>query len=162
VPDAIRVLLVEDNPADARLLAESLRESGPDAFRVTHVARLSAAVEAIGRSPADVILLDLSLPDSSGLGTVERMRVAAPNVPIVVLTGLQDEALGLQAVRMGVQDYLVKGMCEGGLAARSLRYAVERRRAEAALRRPNHVWPPRPPHLPGSTSSAPGCGRCRG
>lgn len=133
MPEPIRVLLVEDNPADARLLIESLRESGPDAFRVTHVPRLSAAVEAVARMPADVILLDLSLPDSQGLGTVDKLQAAAPGVAIVVLTGLQDEALALQAVRQGVQDYLVKGLCEGGLAARALHYAVERRRAEAAL-----------------------------
>ena len=130
----IDVLLVEDNPADARLLIESLRESGPGAFNVTQVARLSAAVEALARAPAHVILLDLSLPDSTGLVTVERVQAAAPGVPVVVLTGLQDEGLGLTAVRQGVQDYLVKGQCEGGLAGRALRYAVERRRVEEALR----------------------------
>jgi PAS domain S-box-containing protein len=130
----IDVLLVEDNPADARLLIESLRDSGPDSFRVTQAIRLHSAIESLARAPADVILLDLSLPDSSGLATVERLQAAAPGVPVVVLTGLQDESLALQAVRRGVQDYLVKGQCEGGLAARALRYAVERRRVEDALR----------------------------
>ena len=130
----IRVLLVEDNPADARLLTESLKDAGRDAFRITHVSRLSAAVEALAKEPpeADVIALDLSLPDSAGLATVQRVQAVAPGVPIVVLTGLQDEALALQAVRQGVQDYLVKGQCEGGLAARALRYAVERQRVESA------------------------------
>ena len=131
--EPIDVLLVEDNPADARLLVESLRDSGPGPFRVTHVPRLNAAVEALTRAPAQVILLDLSLPDSTGLATVDRLQAAAPGVPIVVMTGLQDEALALQAVRQGVQDYLVKGQCEGELTARALRYAVERQRAEAAL-----------------------------
>jgi PAS domain S-box-containing protein len=131
----IDVLLVEDNPADARLLTESLQESTLYMFRTTHVSRLSAAVEALGRSLAHVVLLDLSLPDSQGIQTVERLRAAAPGVAVVVLTGLQDEALALQAVRMGVQDYLVKGQCEeSGLVARAVRYAVERQRAEDALR----------------------------
>jgi PAS domain S-box-containing protein len=132
----IDVLLVEDNPADARLLIESLKEAGADAFRVTHVTRLSTATELLGNgstAAADIVLLDLSLPDSSGLPTVDRLHAAAPGVPVVVLTGLQDEKLALEAVRHGVQDYLVKGQFEGGIVARALRYAVERRRAEAAL-----------------------------
>ena len=133
-PQAIEVLLVEDNPADARLMVESLKDAGTCVFRVTHVPRLTAAVEALARAPAHVIALDLSLPDSAGLETVGRLQSVAPNVPIVVLTGLQDEALALEAVRLGVQDYLVKGQCETGLAARALRYAVERRRSEDALR----------------------------
>ena len=130
----IEVLLVEDNPADARLLTESLKGPGPSEFRVTHVTRLSAAIESLVQTPRHVVLLDLSLPDSTGLQTVERLQAAAPGVAIVVLTGLQDEAVALQAVRKGVQDYLVKGLCEGDLTARALRYAVERRRIEDALR----------------------------
>ena len=130
----IDVLLIEDNPADARLMIESLGESAPGAFRVTHVQRLSAALEALAGAPPHIVLLDLSLPDSQGLQTVERLRSAVPGLPVVVMTGLQDEALALQAVRKGVQDYLVKGQCEGGLATRALRYAVERWRIEEALR----------------------------
>lgn len=132
--EPIDVLLVEDNPADARLLMESLKGPGPYTFRVNHVVRLGAALEALERAPAHAVLLDLSLPDSTGLETIHRLRAAAPDVAIVVLTGLQDEALALEAVRKGVQDYLIKGQCEGELTARSLRYAVERRRVEAALR----------------------------
>jgi PAS domain S-box-containing protein len=130
----IDVLLVEDNAADARLLIESLKDVGAFSFRVTHVPRLKAAVDILARAATQVIALDLSLPDSSGLETVGRLQHAAPGVPIVVLTGLQDEALALEAVRLGVQDYLIKGQCESGLAARALRYAVERKRAEEALR----------------------------
>jgi PAS domain S-box-containing protein len=130
----IEVLLVEDNPADARLLTESLKEAGRLGFHVTHASRLKGAIEALSSTSVHVIVLDLSLPDSSGLQTVSRLQSAAPGVPIVVLTGLQDEALALQAVRQGVQDYLIKGQCESGLAARALSYAVERRRAEEALR----------------------------
>src|SRR5688500_15140331 len=130
----IDVLLVEDNAADARLLIESLKDAGQYQFRVTHVSRLKAAIEALAVGATHIVALDLSLPDSSGLETVGRLQTAAPGIPIVVLTGLQDEALALEAVRLGVQDYLVKGQCEEGLAARALRYAVERRRAEEALR----------------------------
>ena len=87
--EPIDVLLVEDNPADARLLVESLKSSTSGPFRVMHVQRLNAAVEVLARTPTQVILLDLSLPDSTGLGTVDRLQAAAPGVPIVVLTGLQ-------------------------------------------------------------------------
>jgi two-component system CheB/CheR fusion protein len=130
----IDVLLIEDNPADARLLVESLKDAGGGTFHVHHVARLRAALDYLSAGRADVALLDLSLPDSSGLQSVEQLRAARPSIPIVVLTGLQDEELALEAVRRGVQDYLVKGQCEGALTAKSLRYAVERRRAEAAVR----------------------------
>lgn len=130
----IDVLLVEDNPADARLLAESLKDAKPYVFNVTHVSRLTAAVDALSRAPVHVVALDLTLPDSYGLETVRRLQAAAPGVPLVVLTGLQDEDLALRAVREGVQDYLVKGQCESGLAARALRHAVERRLVESALR----------------------------
>ena len=130
----IDVLLVEDNPADARLLVESLKDAGPDAFKVRVFTRLAAALDDLARKGTDVVALDLTLPDSGGLDTVRRVQTADPGVPVVVLTGLQDESLALEAVRQGVQDYLVKGQCESGIAARALRYAVERRRAEAALR----------------------------
>ena len=132
--DPIDVLLVEDNPADARLLVETLKESGTQAFRVTTAPRLQAAIESLAAQRPHVVLLDLSLPDSHGFESIPRVQAAAPGVPIVVLTGLQDEALALRALRQGVQDYLVKGQCEGGLAARALRYAVERQRIEDALR----------------------------
>lgn len=133
VTQPMEVLLVEDSPADARLLIESLKEPDSGAFRVTRVSRLREAVEALAGARPEVVLLDLSLPDSTGLATVERLRAAAPVVPIVVLTGLQDEKLALEAVRHGVQDYLVKGQCENGLAARALRYAVERNRKDREL-----------------------------
>ena len=132
--EAIDVLLVEDDHFSAHALLESLAGPRARGFRVTHVERLREAALALSGSRADVVLLDLSLPDSDGLETVNGVQAAAPGVPIVVLTGLNDEQLGLEAVRRGVQDYLVKGQCEAGLVARALRYAVERRRAEAALR----------------------------
>jgi PAS domain S-box-containing protein len=130
----IDVLLIEDNPADARLLVESLKDAGAGNFRVHHVPRLVAGLLHLSEGRADIVLLDLSLPDSTGLQSVQQLRAARPSIPIVVLTGLQDEELALEAVRRGVQDYLVKGQCDGTLTAKSLRYAVERSRAEAAVR----------------------------
>jgi PAS domain S-box-containing protein len=128
----IRVLLVEDNLADARLLVMALRELSPAVFQVEHVARLKDAKESLSCGTVDVIALDLSLPDASGLETVRKTRAMAPGVPIVVLTGLEDERIALEAMRGGVQDYLVKGRLESP-PARALRYAVERRRAEESL-----------------------------
>ena len=83
----------------------------------------------------DVLLLDLSLPDSIGRETFLRARAAAPELPIVVLTGAADEAIGLEAVRQGIQDYLLKGQADGAQTARAIRYAIERQRAETELRR---------------------------
>jgi two-component system sensor kinase FixL len=97
------------------------------------VQRLADAIEAVGRGGVDVVVLDLTLPDSTGLQGVSRLQAVAPSMPIVVLTGLQDESVALQSLRQGVQDYLVKGRSDGGLAPRALRYAVERRRVAAAV-----------------------------
>ena len=134
--EPIHVLLIEDNPADARLVQEALRDSKAIQFRIEHVSRLSDAKRALAAGlRADVIALDLSLPDTSGLDTVRKVQALAPGVPIVVLTGLEDESVGLEAVRCGVQDYLVKGELLGGAPARALRYAVERRRAETEMLR---------------------------
>lgn len=139
--ETINVLLVEDNPADARLLHEILVDADPAwrgatsaGFHLTHVRRLSAGLERLTEECFDIILLDLRLPDASGLGTVTRMLAAAPDVPIVVLTSLSDEVLAVTAVAQGAQDYLVKGEVEGGHLARSMRYAIERKRTEQHLR----------------------------
>jgi diguanylate cyclase (GGDEF)-like protein/PAS domain S-box-containing protein len=133
---ALRVLLVEDNPGDARLVEILLAEVGSSSgFEVSQAGRLDEALESLDRSDFDVILLDLSLPDSSGLETVDRMRAAVSQVPVVVLSGQDDEAVALQAVQSGAQDYLIKGQGDGELIARSIRYAIERQQAEEALRR---------------------------
>lgn len=126
----IHILLVEDNPGDARLLREMLREAESFAFRLTHVLRLAEAREVLEREPVEVVLLDLSLPDAHGMETVSRTLDYAPDVPIIVLTGLTDETVALQAVQSGAQDYLIKGQVEGGLLARAIRYAMERKRLE--------------------------------
>src|SRR5918998_16716 len=131
---AIRILLVEDNPGDARLVEILLSEVETPRFGITHVERLEEAVEHLRSSEFEVILLDLSLPDSSGLETVSRTRAAAPRTPMVVLSGQDDEETALRAVQQGAQDYLIKGQGDGNLIARTIRYAIERQRAEEALR----------------------------
>jgi PAS domain S-box-containing protein len=129
----IRVLLVEDNPGDARLLREAVGEvTGPDLEWVT-VERLGEAIRRLPEEQLDVILLDLSLPDSHGFETFARAVEAAPDLPIVVLTGLDDEDLAVRTVQAGAQDYLVKGHLDGHLLVRAIRYAIERRRSVHAL-----------------------------
>lgn len=130
---SVRVLLVEDNPGDARLVEILLYEVDAASFEITHVDRLGEALEHLGWSDFDVILLDLSLPDSSGLKTVDQMRIVAPQTPVVVLSGQDDEETALQALQGGAEDYLVKGQGDGDLIARSIRYAIERKKAEEKL-----------------------------
>src|SRR5690606_21201339 len=127
---ALRILLVEDNPGDARLLREHLREAGSLHFELTHVERLSEAREKVRTDEIDVVLLDLSLPDAHGLETVRSMLESAPEAPIIVLTGLDDDATAVQAVQAGAQDFLVKGHVDGPLLARAVRYAMERKRLD--------------------------------
>src|SRR4029077_4899985 len=136
MPDAdpIRVLLVEDNPADARLIREMLRESGHAPFRLTHVQRLQQALDYLKGEGFNAVLLDLGLPDSQGLPTFLRAHAEAPNTAIVVLTGLRDEEMAVKAVREGAQDYLVKSLVSGQALYQSIRYAIERHRIEDELR----------------------------
>jgi PAS domain S-box-containing protein len=126
--DPVRVLLVEDNPGDARLVKEALAEIRTAPVELIHVSRLSDGLKKLAEETIDLVLLDLSLPDVSGLETVRRTRIEAPHVPIVVLTGLDDEGFALKAVREGAQDYLVKGQFDGNFLVRSMRYAIERQR----------------------------------
>ncbi len=128
------ILLVEDNAGDARLLRELLTETGADRFTLRHVERLDAAIQCLTQAAFDIILLDLSLPDSQGAETLFRMHAAAQGIPIVLMTGQEDEALGLQLIQAGAQDYLVKGQTTALLLARALKYAVERKRLEEDLR----------------------------
>lgn len=129
------VLLVEDDPGDARLIRESLAGARLATFRATHVETWAATEEALRGSAPDAVLLDLQLPDSRGLDTFRRVRDAASTVPVIVLTGMSDEDLGLEAVRAGAQDYLLKGETDTRLVERSLLYAVERKATEERLRR---------------------------
>ena len=131
--EPIRVLLVEDNLGDARLLYEDMEEALPGQFQMTHVRQLSEALEYLWKEPCHVVLLDLGLPDSHGIDTLVLTRAQAPDVAIVVLTGFQDEALGARALKEGAQDYLVKGQVDSKLLARSMRYAIERKAVAEAL-----------------------------
>ncbi len=126
----LHILVVEDNPGDARLLMEMLRDAGSKFSAFEHVTRLSDALDRFAGPTFDVVLLDLSLPDSQGLDTVARARDAAGSVPLIVLTGLGDEEVAVQAVQHGAQDYLVKGEVTPQWLTRSINYAIERKRAE--------------------------------
>jgi len=130
----VKVLLVEDSPSDAALVEESLLQSGLGQFEFTHVETLAEAMRRAREANFDVALLDLTLPDSSGPETFLRARAEAPALPIVVMTSIADEAIGLEAVRHGIQDYLIKGQTHGRQTARSIRYAIERKRSEEALK----------------------------
>lgn len=130
----LNVLVVEDNPGDARLVELYLREEPSQPFNVIKAVRLSEALAALQAGPVDVVLLDLSLPDSFGVETLAKLRAGAPSVPVVVLTGTSDEALAMEALRQGAQDYLVKGQGDGELVRRAIRYAIQRSAADSALR----------------------------
>jgi signal transduction histidine kinase len=132
-PAVVSVLLVEDSASDALLLQESLGETWPGEFEFRHVETWEAAVGCLREKPFDVLLLDLSLPDITGRDTFLRARAEAPLLPVVVLTGETNEDLGLDAVRNGVQDYLIKGQAYGRQTARAIRYAIERKQVELAL-----------------------------
>ncbi|UCE17890.1 MAG: PAS domain S-box protein [Gemmatimonadota bacterium] len=130
----IYLLLIEDNPGDARLIQEILHEVKGVQFRLHCVDRLAAGIEYLEQKEIDVVLLDLTLPDSRGFETFTKIREKVPLRPIIILTGQDDESLAVKAVREGAQDYLVKGQVEGGILVRSIRYAIERKRVEDASR----------------------------
>ena len=134
----LQVLLVEDNPADARLvrllLSEASREDEALGFDVRPVDRLAAARLALAEMRPDVVLLDLSLPDAQGMEALRGIQEAAPETPIVIMSGLADKNVALQAVKEGAEDYLVKGIVEGPLLVRAMDYAIERSRNREAVR----------------------------
>jgi len=138
VPDsAIRILIVEDNPADARLLEILLRARFPSSVSTARATSRQQAVEMLGASDPrfDVVLLDPGLPDASGLDALTHVRRAAPGTAVVLLSGVSDERLGMEAVREGAQDYLVKGRIDADALSRAVRYAVERQRASETISR---------------------------
>jgi CheY-like chemotaxis protein len=126
----MRILLIEDSEDDVVLIRETLAEEGGGVPELVCAQRLGAGLAHLAGGEFDVILLDLSLPDCRGLATFEQVHGAAPHVPVIVLTGHDDEEMALRAVRGGAQDYLVKGRVAGPLLTRSLRYAVERQRRQ--------------------------------
>jgi len=130
----IRALLIEDNPGYVRLTREALADARGLHVELESVPQLAEGLERLAKGGIDVVLLDLGLPDSSGLETFSRVHEAASAVPIVVLTGLDDDEFAAEAVRQGAQDYLVKRYLDGHLLGRALRYAIERKQLEAQLR----------------------------
>src|SRR4030043_406306 len=130
----VKILLIEDNPGDARLIKEMLAEAPDVSFELESANRLSAGLKCLDKETPDVILLDIGLPDSQGLDTLKKVYAQAKTVPIVVLTGLEDEAVGVEAVQQGAQDYLVKGQIQSKVLWRVINYSIERKRAEEMLR----------------------------
>ena len=128
----IRILLVEDDPDDVWVMRNLLGDRWDEPFDLVQVELLSAAIERCGEDRFDVVLLDLSLPDSRGLETFFAMHAHAGDVPIVVLSGYSDEASAVKAVQAGAEDYLVKGQVNDRMLARSIRYAIERSRRHRA------------------------------
>lgn len=133
----IKVLLVEDNAGDARLIRESLADSSGGTFDVETADKLATALVRLAAGGVDATLLDLALPDSVGWDTFEKVRTQAPAVPIIVLTGLSDEALALKMVQQGAQDYVAKVGLNGGVLPRAIRYAIERERTDQQIRKFN-------------------------
>ncbi|MGA2020273.1 MAG: ATP-binding protein [Candidatus Sulfotelmatobacter sp.] len=126
----LQVLLVEDNAGDARLIREMFINERPDSFALTHLLRMSEAEIHLAKGGVDIVLLDMGLPDGHGLDTVRRAHTVAPDVPVIVLTGLDDEALAADALKEGAQDYLIKGQIENRALPRALRHAIERHRMQ--------------------------------
>lgn len=133
-PEIIKVLLIEDNPGDARLVKEMLVDAWANNFSLAHVEMIREGLSLLMDEGYHVILLDLSLPDGHGLDTARQVCAAAPHLPVIILTGLDDETIAIHAVQEGAQDYLVKGQMDSNLLARAIRYAIERKRAEVKLR----------------------------
>jgi diguanylate cyclase (GGDEF)-like protein/PAS domain S-box-containing protein len=133
-PEIVKVLLIEDNPGDVRLVKEMLVDAGPNKFDLAYVGMIREGLSLLKDEIYHLILLDLSLPDGHGLDTVRQVCAVAPQLPVVILTGLDDETIAIRAVQEGAQDYLVKGQMDSNLLARAIQYAIERKRAEEKLR----------------------------
>jgi len=135
-PSRLKALLIEDNVLDARLIQIMLNEAGSGQFEVERTDRLASGLNVLAKGETNIVLLDLSLPDSTGgLDTFNAVHAQAPHVPIIVMTGLDDETIAVQTVQQGAQDYLVKGQVTGPLLARAMRYALERKRMAEQLAR---------------------------
>jgi signal transduction histidine kinase len=139
--EVLRVLLVEDNSSDARLLREMFSKEKKGSFELSHVTHMREAEIRLATGDVDIVLLDMGLPDGRGTDILRRARAASPAVVMIVLTGLDDEALAAEAMREGAQDYLIKGQIENRALPQALRHAMERQRmqAEADLLRKNEI-----------------------
>jgi two-component sensor histidine kinase len=136
-PEIIHILLVEDNPGDARLLREMFATERPGSYEIVHLPRLGLALNHLAKGGVDVVLLDLGLPDGDGMETVRRVRKLAPQVPLIVISGRDDDTAVAEAMLEGVQDYLVKGQIETRALPRALRHAIERFRLLARAAQTN-------------------------
>jgi signal transduction histidine kinase len=131
----LSVLMVEDNPGDANLVQEYLGSTAPDAYHIIRCERLSEALDHLEHEECDVILLDLSLPDSRGLSTFDAIKAHASGIPIVILTGFNDDVLAAQAIKIGAMDFLPKKSLDGSVLNRTIRHAIERTHWEDTIRR---------------------------
>ncbi|MCW2968748.1 MAG: diguanylate cyclase [Solirubrobacteraceae bacterium] len=130
---AVRVLIIEDNPGDTILVREMLRDADPAGFELTHSERLSDGIAQLLGGGVQCILLDLSLPDAEGLDALTQVQAVSLDIPVIVFSGRSDERIAVRAVQEGAQDYLIKGQVDGRLLARSINYAIERKRVEVEL-----------------------------
>jgi DNA-binding response OmpR family regulator len=128
--EPIKVLMIEDNMGDYKLILKLLEKSENAKFELVHSPRLSSGVELLENNNFDVILLDLGLPDSDGLESFNVILKRHPEIPTIILTGLANEETGIKAIKYGAQDYLVKGEFNGKLLVRAIQYAIERKKLE--------------------------------
>ncbi|MGB9201891.1 response regulator [Methanobacterium sp.] len=128
--EPIKVLLIEDNVGDCELILKILESSEIAEFKLTHTSRLTSGLKLLETGKFDIILLDLGLPDSVGFESFKSTLELHPAIPIIVLTGLANEETGIQAIKYGAQDYLVKGEFNGKLLVRAIQYAIERKKLE--------------------------------
>ncbi|MGE5558225.1 MAG: HD domain-containing phosphohydrolase [Bacillota bacterium] len=135
----LKILLIEDNPGDIRLIREFLNMGGNSAFLIENCNRLNLGLERLRNNDIDIVLLDLTLPDSDGLNTFHAIESINYYVPVIILSGLDDESMAIKAVREGAQDYLVKGKVDRDLLIRSIHYAIERKRTDEALTEEHHL-----------------------
>jgi two-component system, NarL family, sensor histidine kinase UhpB len=128
--EPIKVLLIEDNKGDSAIILEMLKKSENAQFELTHAPRLKDGISLLEKEKFDIILLDLGLPDSEGLKSFKITLKKNPATPIIILTGLANEEIGIKSIKYGAQDYLVKGEFNGKLLVRAIQYAIERKKLE--------------------------------
>jgi DNA-binding NarL/FixJ family response regulator len=129
----LKILLIEDNPGDVLLIRELLQESEDFAYVLTNSNNLAEGLELLGKQYFDILLLDLSLPDSKGLSSFFKVKAQFPGKPVIILTGNNDYALAKEAIKSGAQDFLIKGKIDNNLIIRSITYAIERKEMERKI-----------------------------
>ncbi|MEI7811801.1 MAG: ATP-binding protein [Ignavibacteria bacterium] len=138
--EPVKILLIEDNLGDARLISAMLNDVSNFGYKVEHAFRLATGLEKLEKSSFDIVLLDPGLPDGESLDTLESINAVAPSLPIIIMTGLEDEKLAIKTVQLGAQDYLVKLQVDGNMLARAIRYAIERKKTEEKLRESEEMY----------------------